>query len=184
MRNSQLRSISKNQGTSLRNRLIKLAPELILMGLPKPKDVGETIFHLSHTHFFHICMGIGEGTNNYVELITLQHLIHFSILKHCRHIQIFGDPKIVLNWCNNTATCHAYTLRTIMDDIAFLKKHFNHVSCTHIYREHNESADKLSKEATHRSRGEWLITEHILERTYQYFHRQYTNQELQWADST
>jgi len=70
-----------------------------------------------------------------------------------------------------------------MDEIVFLKTHFDHISCTHIYREHNESADKLSKEATHRPQGEWLITEHTPERTYQYFHKPYIDQELQRADS-
>ena len=66
-------------------------------------------------------MGLGHGTNNHAELISLRHLIYFSILHHCRKIQIFGDSKIVIDWFNNTVSCNAYTLRSIMDEVVFSK---------------------------------------------------------------
>jgi len=99
-----------------------------------------------------------------------------------RHLQIYGDSKIIINWFNNITTCHAYTLKTILEDIIFLKTHLDHVACTHIYREHNEGVDKLSKEATHHPRGEWMIIGHSREWTYHFFHRPYMDQELQRAD--
>eukprot|EP00253_Pinus_taeda_P016909 PITA_16909 len=56
---------------------------------------GGICLYLSETHYYHICLGLGPGTNNHAELITLCHLLYFAILKQCRNIQIFGDSKIV-----------------------------------------------------------------------------------------
>lgn len=80
------------------------------------------ILHISETHYFYICMGLGEdGTNNFAELLTLHHLLYFAIKKNCRYLQVYGDSKIVINWFNCISTCHAYTLGTILDDVWFLK---------------------------------------------------------------
>lgn len=144
---------------------------------------GGIIFHLTKSHSFHISMGLGHGTNNHAELISLQHLNYFAILQHCRKLQIFGDSKNVIEWFNNTASCNSYTLRSLMDEIVFFKTYFDHISCSHIYMERNESADKLSKEAMNHPLGEWMIIEHTPARTYQYFHRPYIDMELQRGNS-
>lgn len=38
---------------------------------------GGIILHISESHYFHICLGLGEGTNNFVELLTIFHLLYF-----------------------------------------------------------------------------------------------------------
>lgn len=52
---------------------------------------GGFILHISEQHFYKVQMVLGEGTNNYVELITLRHLLHFSLAHDFTTIQILGD---------------------------------------------------------------------------------------------
>lgn len=75
------------------------------------------------------------------------------------NIHIFGDSKIIIDWFNNITVFHTHTLSNILDEINILKAHFNDITCNHIYREHNISADQLSKVAMTLSGGEWLIQE-------------------------
>ena len=59
---------------------------------------GRAILHLSETHSFKIQMGLGRGTNNYVELLAAKYLIRFALNKQCSNLQLFGDSKIVFDW--------------------------------------------------------------------------------------
>lgn len=54
-------------------------------------------------------MGLEAGTNNFAELITLRHLLHFSLGHQCHNLNIFGDSKIIINWFNSISTCHIHT---------------------------------------------------------------------------
>lgn len=40
---------------------------------------GGILLHITDNHFYKIEMGIGDGTNNFVELITLFHLLYFAM---------------------------------------------------------------------------------------------------------
>lgn len=91
-------------------------------------------------------MSLGRGTNNYVELCITKHLIHFALEKHCRHLQLFGDSKIVCNWLNRASHCNAYSLKHILDEAHRLLSTFDSFTCHHIYREHNSGEDYLSSD--------------------------------------
>jgi len=121
--------------------------------------INTIIKYLSNQHYYKIKMGLGEGTNNYAEFITLRHLLHFALAHSCNNIQIFGDSQIIINWFNNKNRCHAHSLRNILDEIMVYKAQFNSIIYQHIYKEYNEAADKLSKEATTQLRGLWMILE-------------------------
>jgi len=86
-------------------------------------------------------MGLGLGTNNHAELISLRHLLYFAIKKNCRNLQIFGDSKNVTDWFNNTVVCSSYSLKNVLEEIVFFKTFFDQVSVSHIYRERNETAN-------------------------------------------
>jgi len=60
-------------------------------------------------------MGLGTSSNNFVELITLRHLMHFSLGHNCMNIHIFGDSKIIIDWFNNIIVYHTHTLSNILD---------------------------------------------------------------------
>ena len=128
-------------------------------------------------------MGLGVGTNNFVELITLRHLMHFSLGHNCMSINIYGNSKIVIDWFNNITAFHTHTLSNILDEIYIYKAQFNDITCNYIYREHNCSANELSKAAMILPRGERLIQEQRGSNAFQYYHRTYIDPHYQRADS-
>jgi len=134
---------------------------------------GGFILHKSSNHSYHIKAGLGAGTNNFAVLISLRHLLHFAISHQCTSINIYGDSQIIINWFNEISICHLHTLRVIFDEVRHLKEAFNHISVAHIYREHNMTADKLSKEAALMDRGTWEITEFLDQQEQKFYHRPY-----------
>ena len=140
---------------------------------------GGFILYISDQHYFKIKMGLGARTNNFAELTTLRHLLHFSLGHHCINLNIFGDSKIIMNWFNGIIACHIHTPSNILNEVNIFKAEFNNISCNHIYREHNCSADQLSKEASTLPKGEWLIQEQRGTNEYCYFHRPYIDQHYQ-----
>lgn len=132
---------------------------------------GGGILYLRDNLCYKIQMNLGRGTNNFVELSTAKHLIHFALEKHCTHLQLFGDSKLVCNWLNRTSHCFAFTLRHILDEAHMLSTSFDKFVCQHIYREHNTGADYLSKNAVRRQEEDWLIQEEVDGTFHQYYHR-------------
>jgi len=122
---------------------------------------GGAILYLNETHCFKIQMRLGRGTNNYAELCTTKHFMHFALEKHCRHLQLFGDSKIVCSWLNRSSHCNAYSLRNILEEAHKLIATFDSFAYRHIYKEKNLGADYLSKEAALRQSEDWLIREEV-----------------------
>jgi hypothetical protein len=58
---------------------------------------GGFVLHLSEILSFHIKLGLGQGTNNYADLLTLKLELLFAKEKELWHLQIFGDSMIVVN---------------------------------------------------------------------------------------
>eukprot|EP00253_Pinus_taeda_P028743 PITA_28743 len=58
---------------------------------------GGALLYLREGHCYHIQVKLGRGTNNFAELSITKHLIHFALEKHCSHLQLFGDSKLVCN---------------------------------------------------------------------------------------
>lgn len=140
---------------------------------------GGFTLYISEQHFYSVKMGLGFGTNNFAELMTLCHLLHFSLGHQCINLNVFGDSKNIINWFNGITACHAHTLNNILHEVNIFKAAFNIISCNHIYREHNSSANKLSKEASALPKGEWLIQEQKGPDVYQYYHQSYIDQHYQ-----
>eukprot|EP00253_Pinus_taeda_P011269 PITA_11269 len=134
---------------------------------------GGIILNVSEHHQFRIKAGLGAGTNNFAELITFRHLLHFALRHHCTSINIYGDSQIIINWINGTATCHMHSLSIILQEALALKSAFNNITVSHIYREHNKGANKLSKDAALMDRGIWEITEIKDQQEQRFFHRPY-----------
>ena len=66
---------------------------------------GGAILFLNPNHHFQISMGLGSGTNNYAELMTLKLLLCFAIERNFKKLQVFGDSMVVINWINKTQRC-------------------------------------------------------------------------------
>lgn len=58
---------------------------------------GEILFLLV-THLFELYVGLGEGSNKFLELLSLKLILIFAAEKGCWNINIYGDSMNVINW--------------------------------------------------------------------------------------
>lgn len=73
---------------------------------PQDGSTGSAILYLNEEHHFKTKMGLGRGTNNYVELINIIQLLSFSLENGCKHLEIFGDSKLIIKCINKKYLCH------------------------------------------------------------------------------
>jgi hypothetical protein len=66
---------------------------------------GGALLFLSENHSYKLKMGLGPGTNNYVELMSLKLLLLFSKEKEVDTLHIFGDSLNVINWARKLQHC-------------------------------------------------------------------------------
>ena len=142
---------------------------------------GGGVLYKSESHYFHFSAGLGRGTNNYVELMTLRLLLLFALEQGCLSLQVFGDSMLVIEWAKGTVQCHVMILLPILEEVFHIKQQFNHLSFTHVYRERNGVADKLSKEAIqwHIDYGVWRISVHSSVGSFSYYHRSFHEELLE-----
>ena len=82
-----------------------------------------------------------------------------SLQRNIFTIQIFGDSLNVIKWVNGNSSCQNQILKTLLEEILFLKSSFNSFTICHIYRDKNEEADQLSKAGLQQDMGSWSIEE-------------------------
>jgi len=134
---------------------------------------GGAVLHLSETHHFTLSMGLGEGTNNFAELMSLKLLLIFALEKGCSTIACFGDSLNVINWVNHTQECRNLRLGNLLSTIRMLMLRFDIITCRHVYRENNIEADRASKDGLLRAHGTWYVTETAEDRVQGFYHRPY-----------
>lgn len=61
--------------------------------------------------------------------------------------RVFGNSSGILNWDNGTHRLNKSLLNYWCDRITLLKSYFSKLSIDHTFRENNDVADALSKEA-------------------------------------
>jgi hypothetical protein len=91
---------------------------------------------------------LGVGSNNYSEIMSLKLLILFAVEKECKTLQVFGDSLLIIYWVNKVQRCHISRLVPILEGVMRIINVFDSISFSHIYRERNKLADRLSKEAS------------------------------------
>lgn len=123
------------------------------------------VIYESSAHVLKASVGLGAGSNNFAELLALKFLICWLIQRHTFSIQTFGDSQNVIRWVNGQSTCRNLILKQILGEILRLKSHFHVFSLRHIFRERNESADKLSKDGLSQVLGSWKIVEEAQDQT-------------------
>lgn len=123
-------------------------------------------------------MGLGEGTNNYVELLALKLLLCFSLENNYRKLQIFGDSLIVINWVKKVQSGRNISLISLFEEVSRLTAHFDSITCRHVYRERNTAADRLSKQGLTMDFGTWKFVESRGVDVYEFFHRTFIENQL------
>ena len=73
---------------------------------------------------------------------------------------MYGDSYVIINWSNDKATLTTLILDARCDNIEGLKACFHALDFHHVYREHNERVDNLSKEALPMASGLLSFTEY------------------------
>ena len=120
---------------------------------------GGVVLHLSDSHSFIFSMGLGEGSNNYAELLSLKLLLIFALEKGCTSLICFGDYLNVINWIKQTQECRNLRLVNLLSSIRMILLHYDYFSCRHVYRENNKEADLASKEGLQKTFRTWHIKE-------------------------
>jgi ribonuclease HI len=90
---------------------------------------------------------LGAGTNNRVELMGVWATLFLEIRLHITGLQIIGDSKLIIDWCNGIGSLQSLALEGWKDQIKKLSTLFEKVSYNHAYRDFNKEADVLSKKA-------------------------------------
>ena len=131
---------------------------------------GATLF-LNPTHHFQISMGLGSGTNNYIELMALKLLLCFAIERNCKKLQVFADSLIVINWIKKIKKCRNTSLAALFEEVSRLLTNFESLTLKHVYRERNMDADILSKAEINLAWGTWKFIETKEATTNEFYHR-------------
>jgi hypothetical protein len=99
-----------------------------------------------------------HGTNTRGELLGLWVLLETTSLWKVVKLQVAGDSKIIIEWFNGVFKLQETTLDSWQRRIAYLRKGFLSIEARHIYRELNQEADALSKEALSLDEGVLLLS--------------------------
>ena len=127
------------------------------------KDLGGAgfVLHLSKLHFFAFSLGCGSSTNNKAGLLALWALLAVSKIMGIPLHSIYGDSLIIVNWANLILTLNSPFLYHWRKDIKSHILHFPSLTINHIYQEHNQQADSLSKNALDLDPSFGIFSEHL-----------------------
>ena len=100
-----------------------------------------------------VLAGVGHGTNTKAELLSLWAILLISHMMGIPMTQIYGDSLVIINWAKGSTVLSPYDLVHWCRETKNLFYSFQALSFTHIYREHNRLADRLSKDALMFSQG-------------------------------
>ena len=102
---------------------------------------------LSSTYFIGDSLGCGRSINTRSELLEIWELLSVSIHLGIPLLSVYGDSQVIISWVNRKYSLNTPLLSHWCDDILSLLQLVPPVTINHIYREHNQQADILSKQA-------------------------------------
>ena len=160
------------QRTVLEAKIDKSAPWGFFDEASQENRIGGcAILHLREGHFFILTMGLGAGSNNYSEMLSLKLLLIFTTDKGCRALNVFGDSMNVINWTMGTQMCRNLLLTNMLATISDINGSFDSFSCRHVYREVIKEADKALKEGLLLTLGQWKVLEQVDGDAHEFYHR-------------
>ena len=115
--------------------------------------------YLNDSHYLELSLGVGHGTNTKAELLSLWALLHLSHMMGIPLAQVFGDSLVIINWAKGSAALSPPELVHWCRETKKLVSSFPELSFSHIYREHNMMADRLSKKALSLPQGKGCFLE-------------------------
>ena len=119
-------------------------------------------------------VGLGDGSNNFAELLSLKILLIFAAEKGCITLNVYGDLMNVINWIKGIQTCRNIRLETILFSIRDVIETYNTFNCQHVYGENKRLADRVAKAGLQMEVGSWKIRESLDGFVHEYYHRCFT----------
>ena len=104
-------------------------------------------WHLNETHSFEFTVGVSQCTNTKAELVGIWALLLSTHMMGIPTLQVFGDSLVVINMAKGKSSLSPPELLYRCRETRKLCTHFLALSFDHIYREHNQQAGRLSKDA-------------------------------------
>ena len=108
---------------------------------------------INHDHFICLKMGVGHNTNTRSELLALWTLLFIAKSCGLPSLHIHGDSSVIINWFNRRSSLSSLALDGWCHNIWDLESCFIQLDVVHIYKEYNEMANGLSKEALSMASG-------------------------------
>jgi ribonuclease HI len=155
-------------------KLPKLKSKRIISGLPMTDFLVKGFFdgvsqrgfcgagfvlQLNHLRYFIGWMVRGVGMNTKVEMLGLWTLLTLDLKLGMGCFHVFGDSQVVINWILGKgeirSIAHQHWGQRILDCLDA----FDKIGFSHIYRELNIEADKMSKRALTSSPGIYYYKE-------------------------
>ena len=103
--------------------------------------------HLNESHSFKFALGLGNSTNTKAELVGLWALMLTSQMMGIPLLHVFGDSSVIIKWEKGSTALSPPERFHWCRETRKLFTCFPDLSFIHIYREHNQIADRLSKTA-------------------------------------
>jgi ribonuclease HI len=75
----------------------------------------------------------GPDTNTRVEILGVWATLHLASRLHIYNLQVMGDSRIFIDWCNNREKLHVIALNCWKDHFRELLQYFNKHNFNHIY---------------------------------------------------
>ena len=117
--------------------------------------------YLNDSHYLEFSLGVGYGTNRKVEFLSLWELLLSSQMMGIPLSHVYGDSQVIINWVMGSTALSPPDLVHWCRETKKLISSFQDLSFTHIYREHNRMADRLSKSALSFPRGKGNVKEYF-----------------------
>ena len=113
----------------------------------KNKGGARFVLHINSTHSVHFSLGCGKCTNTKSELMALWALLTVTKFMGVPILSIFGDSLVIITWATGKSTLNLPHLSHWSDETRDLLQSFPGMIMKHVFREHNQTADSLSKKA-------------------------------------
>ena len=113
-------------------------------GNPGPAGIGAVIYK-KDIEFWYACRFIGDKkTNNEAEYRALILGLESAIDQKIRSLSVCGDSLLVINQVNKIYKVKNPNLYELYEKVLTLKKEFDYIDFSHVYRRENKRADQLS----------------------------------------
>jgi len=112
---------------------------------------------INESSHFSIHWNGGRGSNSKAEVMALAGLLYFCFFLDIRHVLIFGDSKVMVDFVHKENNISMPHLTGWLNRIRSLWDDMYESSINHISRTQNLKADSLSKKGLSSSPGLWFV---------------------------